>query len=399
MGVTIRKDGGKWFVHVNHNGRRKAKCIGTSREAALAVRRAIEQRLAIGDLGIMDPENQVETFGSYARRWQKEYVEVHLKNSSGIKHEQVLRIHLLPVFENRPLNSISRAELKAFVAELVQKPKQPRKRSNKNGKGSPEQNAVETLSKNSVRLIRTTLQTILQHAVEDGLIPANPAVRLGRFAKVNQEKFVPSPLTAEEVELFLNAAKENDRRYYPLFLTALRAGLRRGELVALKLGDIHFGNSEDDPNRYLLVQHNYVYGEFTTTKAKKFRRVDLSKQLRAQLLRLYNERLVVAKANGKVSISDELAFPAPGGGVLDPDNLYDRYFLPVLRKAGLRRIRLHDMRHTFGALLIQNGASLAYVRDQMGHSSIQVTADIYGHLVPGANVGCVDRLDHCGPSD
>ncbi len=52
-----------------------------------------------------------------------------------------------------------------------------------------------------------------------------------------------------------------------------------------------------------------------------------------------------------------------------------------------------DLRHSFGSLLIQGGASLTYVKDQMGHSSIQVTVDIYGHLVPGANVSYVDRLD------
>ena len=74
-------------------------------------------------------------------------------------------------------------------------------------------------------------------------------------------------------------------------------------------------------------------------------------------------------------------------------NLYHRYFLPVLAKAGIRKIRLHDLRHTFGSLLIQAGASIVYVKEQMGHSSIQVTVDTYGHLIPGANISFVDRLD------
>ena len=60
---------------------------------------------------------------------------------------------------------------------------------------------------------------------------------------------------------------------------------------------------------------------------------------------------------------------------------------------GLRRVRFHHLRHTFGSLLIQGGASLAYVKEQKGHSSIQVTVDIYGHLIPGANIAWVDRLD------
>ena len=75
------------------------------------------------------------------------------------------------------------------------------------------------------------------------------------------------------------------------------------------------------------------------------------------------------------------------------NNFSERVFKPLLTQAGLRRIRFHDLRHTFGSLLIQADASLAYMRDQMGHSSIQVAVDIYGHLIPGANVSFVDRLD------
>jgi Phage integrase family len=84
---------------------------------------------------------------------------------------------------------------------------------------------------------------------------------------------------------------------------------------------------------------------------------------------------------------------------LDPDNLYHRVFLPVLTKARIRKIRLHDLRHTFGSLLLQNGASIVYVKEQMGHSSIQVTVDTYGHLIPGANVCFVDRLDDISPEE
>ena len=79
--------------------------------------------------------------------------------------------------------------------------------------------------------------------------------------------------------------------------------------------------------------------------------------------------------------------------MLDSDNLIKRYFLPAIEHAGLCRFRFHDCRHFFGSALIQGGASLAYVKEQMGHSSIQVTVDAYGHLIPGANVNWVDRLD------
>lgn len=89
----------------------------------------------------------------------------------------------------------------------------------------------------------------------------------------------------------------------------------------------------------------------------------------------------------------ELVFVNEEGNVIDDVNLRKRVFNKALEKAGMRRIRLHDLRHTFASLLIQNGESLAYVKDQLGHHSIQITVDIYGHLVPGANRQAVDRLD------
>jgi len=173
---------------------------------------------------------------------------------------------------------------------------------------------------------------------------------------------------------------------------AVRAGLRRGELVAVQWGDLQLGG-DHDPQRFIVVQHNYVRREHTTTKSKKSRRVDLSRGLRRVLLELRDQRLLEAYQKGRNDISGELVFRSPEGTILDPDNLYHRVFLPVLAKAGIRRIRLHDLRHTFGSLLLQNGASIVYVKEQMGHSSIQVTVDTYGHLIPGANVCFVDRLD------
>jgi len=68
-----------------------------------------------------------------------------------------------------------------------------------------------------------------------------------------------------------------------------------------------------------------------------------------------------------------------------------------LEKAALRHRRIHDLRHTFASLLIQQRESLVYVKEQMGHATIQITAEIYGHLVPGGNRAAVDRLDDVTP--
>jgi len=87
-----------------------------------------------------------------------------------------------------------------------------------------------------------------------------------------------------------------------------------------------------------------------------------------------------------------LVFPSETGGPLDSRNVYHRDFLPCLQAAGLRRVTFHALRHSFASHLIQRGASLAYVREQLGHSSIAVTVNFYGHLEPGRNIEWVDAL-------
>ena len=109
---------------------------------------------------------------------------------------------------------------------------------------------------------------IFNEAIEAGIAEANPAARLGRFTRTAKTAEVKGiSLTPAGAEQFLQEAKEIRPEYSPLFLMALRAGLRRGELVAVQWGDIQFGRDEHDANRFIVVQHNYVRREHTTTKS------------------------------------------------------------------------------------------------------------------------------------
>jgi integrase len=372
MGVKIRKRGGKWYVFVNHHGRRKSKCVGVSRAAAEQVKRVLEAKLALGDIGVFSTEGRVPTFEEYAQQWMKDYARIECKTSTADGYERVLRQYLRPRFGTKRLEEIKRDDIKTMISDLI----------------------ARDLSRNTIRNALCVIRGMFNQAIESGLQDTNPAARLGRFTRTAKTADTRgTALTAGEAQTFLGAANDVCEEYYPLFLTALRAGLRRGELVALQWGDIQFGRDDDDTNRFIVVQHNYVCREHTTTKSKKSRRVDLSRELRRVLIDLRERRLLEAFLKGRNDISGELVFRSPEKSILDPDNLYHRYFLPVLAKAGIRKIRLHDLRHTFGSLLIQNGASIVYVKEQMGHSSIQVTVDIYGHLIPGANVSFVDTLD------
>ena len=121
----------------------------------------------------------------------------------------------------------------------------------------------------------------------------------------------------------------------------------------------------------------------------------MSRQLSEELQRLKTARASETLARGWRQIP-EWVFCNEDGKPLWKSDFERRVFHKIFARAGLRRIRFHDLRHTFASRLLQNGESPAYVKEQMGHHSIKVTVDIYGHLVPGSNREAVDRLDVTG---
>jgi len=133
--------------------------------------------------------------------------------------------------------------------------------------------------------------------------------------------------------------------------------------------------------------------------------VDISDQLKAVLLahqealcRRFGGQLPVTRIGTTKgdAVLVELVFPSEAGGPLCADNFRSRVFRRMIEVADVPRFRFHDIRHTYASLLLTQGESLHYVKEQMGHASIQTTVDVYGHLVPGSNRNAVNRLDDPG---
>ena len=185
-----------------------------------------------------------------------------------------------------------------------------------------------------------------------------------------------NPFTREEVQAMVVAAREISPHYYPLFLCAPRTGIREGELIALKGVDVDF------KGRFIHVERNLSRGKITLPKNGKTRKVDMSAQLagvlqdllsrkRSEALRREIKRPVGERRDAATVVNEVMEgwlFTTPQGTQLDPSNMR-KVFYRFLASAGLRRIRFHDFRHTFASLLLQNGESPAYVKEQMGHHS------------------------------
>lgn len=203
-------------------------------------------------------------------------------------------------------------------------------------------------------------------------------------------------MSKEQVTAFLATARRETPDYYALLLFAFRTGVRLGELIGLAWEDIDFEANTIE------VRRSYSHGHFSSSKSHKSRFIDMSDQLKQVLLAHRSNQ--VNKFSGtlpRIELSVKfkpnnvirLVFPNRYGKPLCGDNFRKRDFKPLLEKADIPAIRFHDIRHTFASLLLQQGESLHYVKEQMGHASIQTTVDVYGHIVPGSNRNAVNKLD------
>ncbi|MEW6299904.1 MAG: site-specific integrase [Thermodesulfobacteriota bacterium] len=364
MAVKVKHHKGAWWVFIDHRGKRKAKAIG-SKSAAEAVAKKIEAKIALGQFEIAEEKERMP-FRSYYKTWLESYVRTHTKASTYANYETAYRVHLLPCFGETDIRAITREQLKRFIYEKL--------------------NAG--LSRNSVKGYLAPLSEMFNHAIEDGHLERNPCLRIMRTTRKEkgEQQGKIDFLTREEVALLLDTYREHCPAYYPFVLLLARTGLRLGEAVALQWGDIDFHT------RFIDVRRNWVDGTLTTPKSGKARRVDMSTHLTETLRALLIARKKETLKQGWGEVPPWV-FTSAAGTMMDPDNFRRRVWPKLLTKAGLRQIRIHDLRHTFASLLLQQGAPVAYVKEQLGHASIRMTVDVYGHLVPGGNRSEVDRLD------
>jgi len=376
MGVTVRQKGKQWYVFITHQGRRKAKAVG-DKKAAEVVASKLRAKLALGEFQVEAPERP-PTFREYAERWLESYAKIHCRPSTYDGYRRLLQRFAFPRFGGRPLSEVSREDVKGIVAEM----------------------GTAGLSKGSIKLALAPVRELFNHAIDDGAKLTNPAARMGRFLKDKADSRLKiTPLTGKEIHRLLEAAGDYDQAraedrvrevwpsVYVFLLCAVRTRLRLGEVLGLQWGDLDFAG------RFIEVRRQFTKGRLDLTKSGKMRRVDMSRQLSEAFHQAQEIRKAELAIEGKEFDPEEPIFRNGAGKRLDPSRVSKTILRRSLLLADLRQIRFHDLRHTFASLLLANGESLVYVKDQLGHHSIQITVDTYGHLIPGANRQAVDRLD------
>src|SRR5947208_3293143 len=304
MGVRVRYRDGAWWVFITYRGKRKAKRIG-DRRAAEEVASKLRARLQLGDLSPLEEEREVFTFQAYAERWLETYVAPNCKPRTLELYGFLCRRHLFAMLGAVKLADIAREHARALLAEKVQ----------------------GGMKRTTALKIVALLREILNHAVEDRLIPSNPATRLARFYRGRTEEEARpaiTPLTEAELATLLGACK----RWYPEWLDLIAlagwTGMRQGEVLGLQWADFDFAGN------FVEVRQTVGYrgGKLLVGRPKsgKARRVDLPTPLAAALQRR------------KSLLEAEAAIGKP----VDALNLVHRVWLPLLEKAGLCRIRFGE---------------------------------------------------------
>ncbi|MCR4308499.1 MAG: site-specific integrase, partial [Deltaproteobacteria bacterium] len=327
-----------------------------------------EKKIGEAEFQIKAPP-PVPTLGAYSEQFMAGYAAAKLKPSTQYGYKRGLKDHILPAFGKRILTDITRKDIKDFIYAKTADGYAPR----------------------SVLGMVHKMSAIFEDAIEDGIVKVNPTRRPGKHVRIPKMGEGMDFLTQEEGGAVLNAARAHFPKMYPALLLTMMTGMRQGEIIALQWGDI------DWRGKFLVVQRNDWKGYLGTPKNGHPRRIDLAEYLIEVLAdhrrRVAEEALASGKPMMEWVFPRRYYFPAKstGGERLKGDGMRKILDLSI-KKAGIRHVKFHALRHSYCSWMIKAGENLTYIMQQAGHSSINVTVNTYGTQVPGDHRDATDRL-------
>ena len=369
MGVQIREKtpgSGVWWVFVSRGGRRKSRRIGSKKDAADVANR-IRARL----LGT-DDNAESPVFEDYARGWLDRYAD-RLKRSTAISYRVAVLNHAIPAFRGRHLHEIARADVVAFVDRL----------------------RAGGLAAKTVANYLVPVREMLAHAVRDEILVRNPAAGVAVFARGERRRSREQiqALSSAELGRLLAVAADRWPGRSTLLLLAAHTGMRLGEALALRWGDLHTDGGE---RAMIRIARTLYRKGFSLPKSGRVRVVDVSAALASALMAMRDRREGERAAVGLPLDPAELVFRGERSQPLGSTTVL-QFLHRACAAAGVKTIRFHDLRHSYASILLYEfHAPIQYVSAQLGHSSISITVDIYGHPRPGLGAEILNRLPGSG---
>lgn len=317
----------------------------------------------------IDPRGGKTTLNDWADAWWPIY-EVSLKPTTKLSEGSRMRLHIRPLLGHLALDELDSLTIQGWISKLLAGVPNPERRAKKKWLRRP-------LAPKTVRNVHGILHKVLAAAVAQRLIRANPATG-SHLPKVPHREM--RFLTEPEIGRLLAAVPAHWR---PLVLLLVSTGLRWGEACALRPADVDVLGGRLTVVRTMHELAGTAEIVFTEPKTERARRTVAfpAKTVGAALA-----GLVADRGRG------ELIFRAPRGGPVRSRN-FRRGWVEWTAAAGLAGLRIHDLRHTLAAKLISAGIALTAVQRMLGHSSIAVTSDLYGHLLPAVDAGILAAVE------
>ncbi|MFF2129482.1 tyrosine-type recombinase/integrase [Streptomyces olivochromogenes] len=336
-------------------------------------------------------------FGDYLTYWLATIAPQRLKPSTLNSYEGLTRLYIRPALGKKRLNRLSPADVRRFLAEFKDsclcclRGADQERPEDKRSCCAVGRCCKRRPSARTVQYIHAVLRSSLQQAIREELIARNVA-RIVETPTVTRKEV--RPLDAAEARLMLKTARS--QRLYALWLLLVSTGLRRGEALALTWSDVDLTNGQLRVRRNVQrIRRELIFGSPKTMRS--IRTVPLPKhcmraltQHRAQQER---ERTVAGKKwQPAPGHPDGLIFTTATGRVTDPRSL-NRMLTILCRDAGVRRVRVHDLRHTCASLLLAQGVDARTIMETLGHSTITMTLDTYAHVMSTTLKAAADRMD------
>ena len=293
------------------------------------------------------------TVGQWMEVWFEHYAKVKVRPSSHQTYRGYIDNHIKPNIGKIPLEKLTSLELQKFYKKLLEEGRVDRLESRNQAKG---------LSAKTVRNIHQIISSAMKLAQEQKLIVSNPAEGCALPRMEHQEM---KTLPVEQLQSFLREAK--DSGVFELYYLELATGLRRGELLGLKWEDIDLERGDLRVRRQIArINGEVVEAPLKTKNAYR-------------TLPLAEDTVSILLEQKKKVAGSPWVFPSSTGGPISPDSVLHMLHR-VLKRAGLPRIRFHDLRHTFATLALQNGVDVKTVSGMLGHFSAGFTLDTYAHV-------------------
>jgi integrase len=341
---------GKWWVGTTQVKRRVGpKRVPSTREGLTRTQAEAELRRLIGSVEPTVAQRERVTVAEVGELLVAGLQTKGRKRATIETYHSVVRVQLAPFFGARTLERIDRREIEAFIAHMT-----------RSGRA-----AKTTLNALGV------LHSIFEYARREGWVQANPCTLVDKPRAPEGDPDIHF-LDPEEVEALLRSVPDDDlgRVERRMYLAAAMTGMRQGELLALRWRDI------DWPAQRVRIRRSFVRGEFGTPKSKRSSRsVPLADRLAGELDRLHQET--------PYRHDHDLVFAHPHTGKpIDRSRLLKR-FKAALKRGGVRPVRFHDLRHTFGTRMAAQGVPMRALQEMMGHRDFKTTL-IYADYAPSA---------------